>query len=307
MVEFTFLYPRYLFFLFAIPLLFFIHFLSLSSKKKVALKFANFDAISRIQGIDFFSKNLVMLFLNLFILFFIIMAVSGLTLHVLKEASSFSFVIAIDNSESMEADDLTPNRLEASKRMAIEFVDIVPFGTPLGVISFSGSSFIESSLTEDREIIKKVIDKIELSSIGGTDLYEAVITSTNMLVGQENKAIILLSDGQINVGSLEDVFDYANDHDVLINTIAIGTKEGGATSIAISKVDEDSLKSVAYNTGGTFFSAVDEESLSESFSNILELTERKVSIPLFSYLLISVVILFVIGFFLSNTRYLNLP
>ena len=146
-----------------------------------------------------------------------------------------------------------------------------------------------------------------MSSIGGTDLYEAVITSTNMLVGQENKAIILLSDGQINVGSLEDVFDYANDHDVLINTIAIGTKEGGATSIAISKVDEDSLKSVAYNTGGTFFSAVDEESLSESFSNILELTERKVSIPLFSYLLISVVILFVIGFFLSNTRYLNLP
>ena len=59
MVEFTFLHPKFLFFLFAIPILFVIHFLSLTNRKKVALKFANFNAIARIQGIDFFSKNLV--------------------------------------------------------------------------------------------------------------------------------------------------------------------------------------------------------------------------------------------------------
>lgn len=303
---FSFLRPQYLFFLFAIPILLMIHFFSLSNRKKVALKFANFDAIARIRGIDFFSKNFFDLFLSLLIAFFLIMAISGLNVHVSKETSAFSFVIAIDNSQSMDADDFFPNRLSASKQTAIDFVNDIPFGVRIGVISFAGTSYIEQDLTEDKEIVVGAIKNIELGSFGGTNLYEAVITSSNLLKNEEHKAIILLSDGQINIGNIENTIDYANMNDVIIHSIAMGTEEGGVTGYGISKVDESSLKSVAHYTGGNFFRAQDKESLSQSFSDILNFTTKKVSIDLSNYLIIFTLIFFVIKFLFSNMRYPNI-
>ena len=102
---FSFTHPQYLLFLFLIPIFFMIHFFSLSNRKKVALKFANFDAISRIMGVDFFSKNVIILFLNSIIILFLVFALSGLTMHTTRESSSFSFVLAMDTSQSMEAND----------------------------------------------------------------------------------------------------------------------------------------------------------------------------------------------------------
>ncbi len=303
---FSFTHPQYLFLLFIIPLFFIIHFYSLSNRKRVALKFANFDAISRIQGIDFFSKNIVILFLSLFIIALMIFAVSGLTVQIFKQSSSFSFVVIIDASESMGADDFKPDRITVAKQTAIDFVDEATLGVKIGVVSFAGSAYIEQDITEDKMEVKNTINKIEVEGWGGTDLYEAVITSTNLLEDEEHKAIILLSDGQINVGKIEDIIDYANKKDVIINSIAMGTKQGGKTLYAISKLDEDSLKSVAYNTGGNYFLAENKETLSQSFLDVLKLTKTKVSIRLFNYLILFAIILFVINFFLSNTRYFNL-
>ena len=183
---FSFSHPLYLFLLFIIPIFFLIHFLSLKNRKKVALKFANFDAISRIQGVDFFSKNIILLLLSLFIILLMVLAVSGLTFHISKQSSSFSFVIAIDNSQSMQADDFSPNRLTVSKQVAKDFVDTIPYGADIGVVSFSGSSYIEQDISQDKNEIKNAIGNIELSGFGGTDLYEAVITSTNLLKNKEN-------------------------------------------------------------------------------------------------------------------------
>lgn len=303
---FSFTHPQYLYLLFLIPLFFVIHFYSLSNRKKVALRFANFDAISRIQGVDFFSKNIIALFLSLLIVALMIFAISGLTLQVFKQSSSFSFVIVIDASESMEADDFEPDRITVAKQTAIDFVNEAPLGVKIGVISFAGSAYIGQDITEDKMEVKNAISKVKVEGWGGTDLYEAVITSTNLLEGEEHKAIILLSDGQINVGKIEDIIDYANKKDVIINSIAMGTKQGGQTPYAISKLDEDSLKSVSYNTGGNYFLAEDKKMLSQSFLDILNLTEKKVSIRLFNYLILFAIILFTINFFLINTRYLNI-
>ena len=112
---FIFSNPIYLSFLFAIPLIFFLHFYSISNKKKIALNFANFDAISRIQGIDFFSKNVVSLFLITAVIVLLSFSLAGLHFNTTKNTSSFSFVIAIDSSQSMEANDFSPSRIEASK------------------------------------------------------------------------------------------------------------------------------------------------------------------------------------------------
>ena len=304
---FSFSHPQYLFFLFVIPLFLLIHFLSLGNRKRVALKFANFEAIAKVEGVSFFSKNIVILFLSLFIVLSMVLSISGLIFHTFKESSSFSFVIAMDCSQSMQADDFFPNRLAVSKQVAKDFVDAIPYGVIMSVVSFSGSAYIEQDMSQDKSEIKNAIGNIELSGFGGTDLYEAVITSTNLLRNKENRAIVLLSDGQINVGTIEDVIDYANDNDVIIHTIAIGTKEGGKTDYAISKLDEESLKSISYMTGGNYSTAKTKEALVESFAGILNLTRKKVSIGLSNYLLLFSIVLFIFEFFLTNTKYLHLP
>lgn len=304
---FTFSQPQYLFLLIVIQFFFIIHFLSLRSKKKNALKFANFDAISKIEGIDFYSKNLVMLILDSLIVLLLIFAISGLTYHTTKNSSFFSFVLAIDSSHSMLADDIPPNRINASKNTAIEFVESVPSGVKVGAVSFSGTSYIEQDLTTNKEELKWAISNIGISGFGGTDIFEAIVSAGNLMNNEESKAVILLSDGQINVGDVDDIIDYANKNDIIIHSIAMGTKEGGSTQFSISRLDEESLKSLSFNTGGNYFDVVDEESLEDSFKEILNLSKGKVEISLFSYLILFSIILMLLKFFLNNTKYIHLP
>lgn len=303
----TFAHPKYLFLLLIIPLLFLIHLLTLKNSKKKALRFANFEAISKIKGVNFFSKNLTIFFLSILIVFLLVMLVSGLTLHRQIDASSFSFVLAIDSSRSMEAKDLQPNRLEVAKETAKKFVESVPTTTRVGVVSFSGNSYINKDITGNKEEMKEAIDSIERSFIEGTDIYEVVITSTNLLKNEEARAIILLSDGQINVGRIDDAIEYANENNVIIHTIAVGTEEGGKTSYGFSKVDEDSLKALAFNTEGKFFKAQNKEVLSNSFNEMMKLTKKKISIDLSVYLTLMSILIFVVDYFLINSRYKLLP
>ena len=161
-------------------------------------------------------------------------------------------------------------------------------------------------MTDSKSLIKDAIKGIESSEISGTDIGEAVITGTNLLKGEESKAIILLSDGQINVGNIEEIITYANDNDLAIHTIAIGTEQGGETSFGVSKLDEDSLKSLAYNTGGAFFRALDKKELSSSFNSAIQVTRKKVGINLSNYLLIAAILVFTFEYFLVSSRYRRL-
>ena len=306
MVSISFLYPKFLFFLFLIPLFIFIHLATLKATRTASLKFANFEAIGRVRGVDFISKNIIILFLSILIVFLLIMAMAGLRVHILADASTFSFVIALDSSKSMEADDLFPNRMGAAKKAAISFIDELPFGSRAGIISFSGNSYIEQDLTDNKGLMKEAINGIELSEISGTDIYEAIITGTNMLKGEDSKAIILLSDGQLNVGSIAETINYANDNDVAVHTIAVGTEEGGETSYGLSKVDEDSLKALSYNTQGASLKASDEEGLLNSFSEAMAKTEKKVAINISNYLIVVSVLFFALEYFLVNSRYRRL-
>lgn len=307
-MEFSFSHPQYLILLFLIPLIFTIHFFSFNYKKKVALKFANFRAIANVQGVDFFSKNVVILILSVLFILSLVFAVSGLTIHILREATSFSFVMAIDSSLSMSANDLVPDRMTAAKETAKIFVDETSADTKMGIISFSGGSYIERELTANKDEIKRAIENIELHTYGGTDLFDAVFTSVNLLASEQNKAIILLSDGQINAGNdIDTIVYYANKNQVIVHVIAMGTKAGGIMGTILSKLDEDNLKAIAYNTGGIYFTAESGQDLSTAFTEILQKTERKVSIKLDTYLLFFCLFLFVLIFFLINTRYMNFP
>jgi len=297
-VNFT--HPSYLLFLFAIPVLIFFHFFGLKNLKGKGLKFANFESIARVKGIDLYSRNIFLLLFNILFIVLLVFALSGTILHKEMEASSFSFVIAIDNSESMTANDLLPDRLSAAKETAIKFVDSLPFESKLAVLSFAGDSKIEQRLSTSKQEVKFAINDIEISVVKGTDIFEAIDNSIELLKRESNKAIILLSDGQVNVGNVNEATDYAKFNEVLVHTIGVGKLEGGETSYGISKLDEDSLKSLAYNTHGRYFSAENNFELEDSFSQIVGVTERLGEIDLGFYIIIVVIILFIIKQFLLS-------
>lgn len=307
MVQISFEYPIYLFFLLVIPLIIFIHFVTLRSFRGKALKFANFDAIARIRGIEFFSKNVIILTFTLLIVFLLVMALSGFTIQLDLSASSHSFVLAVDTSQSMSADDFSPNRLEAAKLAALSFVDSAPFATRIGIVSFSGNSLVEEKVTDSMSNVREALRGVQLSSVGGTDLLDAIITSSNLLLNEDARAIILFSDGQINVGTVGEAIEYANENDIIVHTIAMGTVDGGQSIYGISYVDSDSLRSLAFNTGGEYFESSDLDTLTASLNEAVEVTKRKVSVNTSPYLLIAVVILFVLEYLLINTRFRILP
>lgn len=296
----SFTHPLYLSFLFVIPILIFFHFYSLKNMRGKALKFANFEAIARVKGIDLYSKNILLLIFNILFVVLLVFSLAGLSLHKEIRTSGFSFVIAIDNSDSMSALDLSPNRLAVAKETAKGFVNSLPYQSSIGVISFSGNSKIEQPLTENKQEADFAIDNIEISEVKGTDIYEAISNSIEVLKNEKNKAIILLSDGQINVGSIDEAIDYAKYTEVLIHTIGIGTVEGGEVSYGLSKLDEDSLKSLAYNTDGKYFNAQNKQELEKSFNDIIMETKKLGKIDLSFYLIIAVIILFVIKEFLLS-------
>jgi Ca-activated chloride channel family protein len=216
------------------------------------------------------------------------------------KASSFSYVIAIDSSESMGARDLNPDRLTAAKESAKEFIDSLPIGTKVGVTSFASNTFIEKKLTDNKNSLKFSIDNIKLTNIGGTDIFEVYRTSSTILDKEPNKALIILSDGQINIGNIDEVVTEALRDEVVIHTIGIGTVSGGNTSFGISKLDEDSLKSLAYSTKGRYFNVVNEDNLKDSFKEIIPLTNRIAAIDMSFYMIILTIILFIIQQFYNQ-------
>lgn len=302
-MDFVFSNSRYLVLLFLVPLLIFLHFASIKFKRKHALRFANFDSIARIKGIDVYSKNIIVLVISCLILFFSVFSLSGASIRYQGALTDFSFVLAIDSSKSMEAIDFEPTRIDVAKNTAKDFVDSVPIGTKIGIISFSGNSVIEQRMTIDKLTAKDAIDNIKISVVGGTDIYNAVATASNLLSDEKHKAVILLSDGQTNVGTIGDAISYANKNNVLVNTIAMGTVEGSSTSYGLSKLDEESLMAIAYNTNGQYFIVQDSEKLKESFKSVLELKQGNISLDLSVYLLIAAILLFVLNYILVNTRF----
>lgn len=299
--------PSYLILLGVIPIIIFLHFFMLKKKRSHALRFANFEALARVSGVDLLSKNILILILTIAIAILLVFSLAGVKVQRTLYSSSFSYVVAIDSSSSMEATDFFPNRLEVAKSAAKDFVNSAPIGTSIGVISFSGNSFMEQDLTQDKDSLMNSINNIPISSIGGTDIGEAIITGTNLLEGEEAKSIIILSDGRINVGAIDNAITYANNHDVIVHSIGIGTSEGGITSYGLSKIDEDALKAVAHNTGGRYFGVESPENLLESFGQIIELKFKKTSVDITSYLILVTLTLFLIEYILMSTRFRTLP
>jgi len=184
-------------------------------------------------------------------------------------------MLSIDVSRSMLADDLPPNRIEAAKAAAKEFVRILPRGLKVGLVTFSSYATLIVPPTTERTRILEAIDLLstEFATAIGDGLLEAVWA----LPGRQRPSsplapapvpqppvpsgsIVLLSDGQSNRGALpQDAARIAREQEVKVYTVGIGTPEGtflnlGGRSIWV-RLDEDTLREVAEITGGTYYHA----------------------------------------------------
>ena len=310
-MEIIFKNPIYLWALIAIPISIFIHFLTLKYAKGLAIEFGNFPTLAKIARTPIFTRDFILLLLHTLIIALIVLAVSGTTFQYMGLKGSSNYVLAIDTSSSMLSDDFNPNRLEAAKETALDFINTLTSGEKIGIVSFAGTSFIKQQLTSDKLKIREAINNIQAESVSGTDIGEAIVTSTNLLLSDVgNKVIILLTDGRSNIGiPISDALNYANQNTVTIHSIGIGTEEGGIfTDIKETlKLDEEALKLISNTTGGNFYRATNKQQLANAYSEISSKKEQKISFDLTPYLILASLALIIINWVLMNTKFRRIP
>lgn len=316
-MDITFLDARYLWMLFGIPLLIILHFYALRYVKLRAFRFANFEALKRVTGGMILSRNINLLVLRLFVLLFLVLSLAGAIVWYEGEIDTANYVIAIDNSGSMLADDFEPNRLSVAKEAAIAFIDNLESESKIGVVSFAGVALVESPLTKNRGEAKRAIKGIEINVLHGTAIGDALKTATNVLLSEKSeiksRVVILLTDGRENVASGEElnkIVDYVKAEQITVNTIGVATELGGILPgiDTVSTLDEAMLYSIANSTGGRYSHSENREALIGAFESFsYESIKGKVPIPLRLPLILVVFAILFAEWVLINTRYRTVP
>jgi len=190
-------------------------------------------------------------------------------------------MIAIDISQSMQISDFTPDRLEAAKNVATDFID-GRLQDRIGLVVFSGDAFSLAPLTTDYTLLKSYIKEISFSMIEnrGTAIGSALGVVTNRMRESESKSkvCILLSDGDNTAGNIDPITaaELAAAFGIKIYTIVIG-KEGmvpygkdffGRPNMIENTVDETTMRKIAEIGGGEFFRVSDNRALQQVFDKI---------------------------------------
>ena len=196
-------------------------------------------------------------------------------------------ILVIDISSSMLAEDFKPNRLEAVKEAALNFIANRPKDR-IGLLVFAGETFIQCPLTTDKQVLSSLLKDIRIAEkeYDGTAIGMAIANATNRLRDSKakSKVMILLSDGSNNAGELDPITaaDLANQFDIKIYTIGAATDQSltyiPGVGRMINEIDEETLKEIAKETGGEYFRAKDQDMLSEIYAQIdsMERTEIEV-------------------------------
>jgi Ca-activated chloride channel homolog len=204
-------------------------------------------------------------------------------------------VIALDVSGSMLARDLTPDRLEASKKVAMEFIGGRP-GDRMGLVVFSGEAFTQVPLTTDHNILLNMFKGIKSGMIqDGTAIGDGLATAVNRLRESKaiSKVIILLTDGVNNAGSVDPMTaaEIARVFGIRVYTIGVGTYGTAPypvqTPFGIQlrdmkvEIDEELLNQIAGQTGGVYYRATSNQKLESIYKEIDALEKSKIDVTEF--------------------------
>ncbi|MEO8412510.1 MAG: VWA domain-containing protein [Ginsengibacter sp.] len=212
-----------------------------------------------------------------------------------KEGEGVDIILCIDVSGSMTAQDFTPNRMEAAKKVAEDFVNNRP-DDRIGIVIFSGESFTQCPLTTDHYVLISQIKQIRNGLLeDGTAIGSGLATSVDRLRNSKakSKVVILLTDGVNNGGLIDPATakEIAKAFKVKVYTIGVGTDGYAPTPVSTPMgivmqnekvaIDEKLLKNIADETGGKYFRATDNKSLQNIYTEIDHLEKSKVEITTF--------------------------
>ena len=191
----------------------------------------------------------------------------------------------------MLAEDFKPNRLEAVKEAAKEFIKNRD-GDRIGLLVFGKDTFIQCPLTIDYSVLNNLLSEVTVMEpkYDGTAIGVAIANGVNRLRNSdsESKVIILLSDGSNNVGSIDPISaaKIANEYNIKVYTIGAGTNQSitqiPGRGFVRNEIDEDTLKGIAEVTNAKYFRATDKKSLSGIYSEIDNLEKSEITVSYFS-------------------------
>lgn len=207
-------------------------------------------------------------------------------------------VISLDISGSMLAMDLKPNRLDASKEIAKEFIDKRP-NDRIGLVVYAGESFTQCPITTDHKVLKKLFDGIKSGMIeDGTAIGHGIATAVDRLKDSpgKSKIIILLTDGRNNSGQIDPLTaaEIAKNYNIHIYTIGVGTE--GKALYPVGKdftgktvydyvdidMDEETLQKIAEISDTKYFRATNNESLRKIYDEIDQMEKTKIEVTSFN-------------------------
>ena len=209
-----------------------------------------------------------------------------------KITDGIDIVMAIDVSASMLSQDLKPNRFEALKKVASQFVKDRP-NDRIGLVIYAGESYTKTPVTTDKSIILNALSEITYGQIeDGTAIGMGLATAVNRL--KEGKAksrvIILLTDGVNNTGFIDPqtAAELAAEYGIKVYTVGIGTNGMALSPYALNAdgsiiyrmqqvdIDEPLMKKIAQVTKGRYFRATNNQKLQQIYDEINQMETTKI-------------------------------
>lgn len=293
----SFLYPKFLYLLLIIPLMIVIYFFSFYYSRKKPILFSNFKALERVFGVEYFSKSFFNFFIEILIVFILVLALAQPVVSYKGRASEFSYVILVDVSRSMEVQDVGGTRLEMAKKIAKNFVDSMPEGSEFGVVAFAGDVKVVKRIDSSSLKTKMAIDSLEISNVEGSNIVNAIVSSDSLFGNRGKKGVFILSDGEFGLENSSVVLGYVEANNIVVNSVLIG-KDGGKDSLGrFHGKNEEVLKALSTTSGGNFFDlSKDIRSIKEVFVE----SEREINLFVDYYLILLALALFFVLWVFRN-------
>ncbi|MGL5787167.1 MAG: vWA domain-containing protein [Bacteroidales bacterium] len=283
--------PLY-FILMVIPLAMIVWYIFRQSRAEATIQFSTTLGIDKIKpGLKVYLRHLPFVFRVLAIMALIAALARPQTSNSWEKVSTegIDIMLSMDISTSMLAADLKPNRLDAAKEVAAQFINGRPYDN-IGMVIFAGESFTQVPLTTDHAVLLNMLQSVQPGLIDdGTAIGMGLANAVSRLNESKakSKVVILMTDGSNNTGDISPAMaaDIAQSFGIRVYTIGVGTNGMAPYPVQTPfgvqyqnvpvEIDETTLKQIASVTGGQYFRATDNQSLKQVYEQIDQLEKTK--------------------------------
>lgn len=286
----------------------------MNTRQKAAVVFSNLNLIKKAMPSEkVFKRNNLLFALTLAALATLIIALADPHIPLEQTKEGVNIVLVLDVSGSMAAQDYKPNRLDAAKTSAQTLISNIGFKDNVGIVVFSDGATTAAYLTPYKE---KAVEKLKSVSLGNgrTAIGDGLSLAIDMATSIPNKkrVVVLLSDGENNAGVISpgEAVEFAKTNKIQVYTIGIGSVEPVVLGYdwfgnpQYAKLDDETLKTIAGETDGKYYKAVDRNTLDEIYERIPEDIKReKEETSIKDWFIAAAIAFMAVGFYLRYGRY----